>query len=317
MNFTITGILNERFLSVTKNIGFSLSAGLLCLSACPLVSCSGSEGNEKDPFKGYWVIGNNDYALEIDSKNVMFLDSDDMNGMLVKAAYTAESPYLLSFSVNDEYPATVKYNDDDKTATLTIKGYMDDGTDYSITFKPENRLDMATPYIGADRLLLKSMDDDMVIDTIFRGETRKWVRDTLAYRIVKLDDGRLAYGDINALKRTRGQLSEAAFDRSYSHSKNNEYEESYSFVRNGDKVGVEYNYMRLDGQGSGNTLFYVGELDGPRLIVTSQTDDYIKFSDGDFSDVTPLDTPFTIYIIDNNEESFIVKDGVPFKEARF
>lgn len=314
MNFTITGILSERFSILTKNIRLSLGVGLLGLVATPFVSCSGG-GEEKDPFMGYWVIGNNDYALEIDSRNVMFLDRDDINGMLINAPYTTESPCLLSFTVNDKYPATVEFDDNDKTATLTIKGYMDDGSDYSITFKPENRLDMVTPYIGADRLFLKSVEDDMVIDTIFRGETRKWMRDTLSHRIVRLDDGRLAYGDINNLKLTRGQLSDAAFERTYTHTKYNEYEESYSFVRNGDKVGVEYNYMRLDGQGSGNTLNYVGELNGTRLVVTSQSDDYLKFSDGDFSDVTPLDAPFTIYIIDNNEESFIVKDGVPFKGA--
>ncbi len=300
-----------------KNMGSLFITGLLWLAVLTFASCSAGTAEEKDTFMGYWVIGDNEYTLDIDSKNVMYIDNDDINGIIFKTSYTAESPRLLSFTVNDKYPATVEYNESDKTATLIIKGYMDDGSDYTITFKPENRLDLVTPYIGADQLLLKSMEDDTVIDTIFRGETRKWVKDTLASRVVRLEDGRLAYGDINNLKLTRGQLTDVAFERTYSRSNYNEYEESYSFVRKGDKIGIEYNYMRLDGNGAGNTVTYVGRLEGTRLLVTSQIDDYVKFSEGDFSVATPLENSFTIYIIDNIEEPFIVRDGKPFKEARF
>ena len=185
-----------------ERIRFSLSRAFLKMLAAAsgiaayaflLVACNGNSSGKSDvdnlPFQGEWHKPGAEHTLDISYSRIQFIDRDDMNPILVFAPYspeTPDNPDRLTFLYNDNYPGTVVYDRSKQSVTLTIKGLMDDGSDYVITFDPSDRLDRITPYVGAEYRLIYSYDDKSPIDTLYRGESVRWVDDTLKNRRVQL-----------------------------------------------------------------------------------------------------------------------------------
>lgn len=282
-------------------------------------SCGKSSDNEEAslPLRGIWENPDGNYRLVVNYDNFTLEDtsSDLPESIIARASITREDNNNLSFSVEDKHPGTIIYNPYDKTVKIKIKGLLADGSDYSRTLNSEDRLDLVTPHEGTDQVIIKLREDKSIVDTLYRGESLRWVCDTLLSTIVMLPDGRLCYADKNYFQKTRSTLPEKVFERDYQYKKYNDYVETIYFNRKGDKVGIGINYMNLDGSGAFESYF-LGELKGTEITVNKKFDDPMDYLDGKFSAATPLDEPFTIYVIDTDKPR-VVKDGKNYHVATF
>lgn len=300
-------------------------AAVIVLVCITLASCGGSKNKEEDnlPFYGVWQKPGAKFGLSIDHNLVAYIDpglsdkGNEKDGFPFISKYTAEeTPNRLSFTYNDNYPGTVEYNPSKRTVTLTIRGIMQDGSDYTLTFNPEDRFDLVTPNRAIESCLIRSIEDKSVIDTLYRGEGVRWIDDTLRIRRVLLPDGRRGMIESNAVYATRSIPSDEAYRRNYSSSKFDQYTDTYSFERNGNQVGIVYNHLPMDGS-SAYERYYLGEIDGHKIKVNKYFADPSDCIDGKFSAATPLDDPFIIYVIDKEDEPYVVANGVVYKERQY
>lgn len=285
-----------------------LTAGLI--SALTLSSCSEKTASEEEvsmPLIGYWQSPDNCYNLFISSDSIHFL-LDEMDGFSISCPYTKETPDKLSFTVDNFFPGSIQYNKFDKTLTFKIEDY-DNDTDFVMVIPAQDRFDRVTPKILWTEVRFKSLDNDTPTDTLPQGHTLPWITDTLQYIKVAFPDGRTGYGDKRLLEFTRGTLTEEAFNRNYAHKVPGEAVESLSFEKKDNMVTICYNYMKDNGSGAWE-IYYVGEVKGCEIEVKSQFNDSSAYMDNDLSNVTPLEEPFTLFVIDNDQPRVIKGDDI-------
>ena len=305
---------------------YKVFAAVIALVCITLVACGGSKNNKEEdnlPFYGMWQKPGAKFALSINHGLVAYLDpglsdkGNEIDGFPFISEYTAEeTPNRLAFKYNDTNPGTVEYNPSKKTVTLTIRRIMEDGSDYTLTFDPEDRFDLVTPYYAIESCIIRSIEDKSVIDTLYRGEGVRWIDDTLMISRVLLPDGRRGMIDSDAVYPTRGIPTDEAYRRNYSSSKFDQYTDTYSFERKENQVSIVYNHLPMDGSRA-YERYYLGEIDGHKIKVNKYFEDPSDCFDGNFSAATPLDESFTIYVIDKVEEPYVVVNNVVYKEHHY
>ena len=281
-----------------------------------LASCGGGGKSEVDnlPFQGRWHKPGGWYTLDVDRSRVQFIDHDDMCPILMYAPYSPESPDNtdhLTFVYEDQYPGSIVYDRAKQIVTLTIKGCVDDGSDYEIIFEPSDRLDRITPYVAAEYRNIYSLEDNTAIDTLYLGETVKWIDDTLNRHRVLLDDGRRGYVLTETTRPTRGIPTDLAYENTYRY-RCTAFTETYSFNRKGDQVIVIFNHVPKDGD-EVIEKYYLGDIDGYKINVGKEFATAADASDGNLSATASLEKPFTISVIDNDDNPYIVVNKVAYR----